>query len=227
MNGASSFSAQIRRRAFWSELRGNVGTMLVALGVAAWGLYFLLGLCGDCAAHRLSGVLIGAAMEAGAGWLVLWVVRSIKERTSSGGDALDAQLRAYGDPAALVAELDHEFFGQDFRRKQLYLGHRWIVYLRGELMVRRVDDLVWAYIETIQHKINGVIPVGVTRQLNTWERSGRGAAMELSKASAEGALGALAERAPWALIGYTEAIKESWNNDREDLVAHVLRRKEE
>ena len=225
MSVTNLFSAHIRRRSFWSDLRGNIGTILVALGLAAWGLYFLLGWCSDCPEHRFGSVIIGAGMEAGAGWLIWWVVRAVKERMVPGGDALSAQLKVYGDPAVLGAELDGEFVGQVFRRNRIYLGPRWMVYMRGEVIVRRVDDLVWIYLETIRHKLNGIIPIGTTYQLVVWEKPGRGAAMELSKAKAEEALAALAKMAPWVLIGYTEAIKESWNNDRDDLIAHVQERR--
>jgi len=38
---------------------------------------------------------------------------------------------------------------------------------------------------------------------------------------------ACAPLAPWILFGYTDTLKESWNNDRQDLIAYVDQRRNE
>lgn len=225
MSEARPFSAQLRRRALLADVKGNIVMALVSLGLVPWGLYFLLGKCEDCTGWNVGGILVGLGMEAGSAALAWYMLRGIRERAAPGGDALSEQLKPYGDPRALAGELDADFAGQSLRPKRLYLGKRWLVYSSGEPIVRRVDDLVWAYVEAVKVRLNGVIPLGTNYQLAVWERCGRGAALELKKAEAEGALAALSEAAPWMLVGFTEAVKESWNSDREDLLAFVAERR--
>ncbi|MBV8194843.1 MAG: IPT/TIG domain-containing protein, partial [Candidatus Dormibacteraeota bacterium] len=99
----------------------------------------------------------------------------------------------YGDVAALAGELDADFAGQTVRRKRFYLGKRWLVFVPGDVYVVRASDLIWAYHESIRHRLNGIIPLWTTHQLSVWEKSGRGVAMEMKKGEVDGALQSVAE----------------------------------
>jgi len=86
--------------------------------------------------------------------------------------------------------------------------------------VCRIDGIVWAYLERIRRRLNGIIPIGTTNQMVMWSRDGRGAVLPLrTKKDVVQALETLQQAAPWTFIGYTDVLKESWNNDREDLIA--------
>lgn len=226
MNG-NSFTSQMRRRALRAEIVGYFWMIVIAIGLVPWGLYFLLGRCDDCTGWNVGGIIIGLCMEGGSAGLVWYMVREIRKRMAPGSDPVTMQLKAYGDLASLALQIDTDFAGQALRKNRFYLSRRWLVSGSGEVHIVHVDALVWAYPETIRHKLNGIIPIGTTHQLAVWERSGRGVGVKLKKREVEGALKAVAEAAPWILLGYTETIKESWNNDREDLLASVERRKKE
>lgn len=226
MNTPTGFSAQVRRRALRASLRSDLWGCLFATLLAAWGLYFLLGLNSDAAEHRLGSLLIGAAMDAGAVFWVRSILRGARARRAPGGDPLSVQLKAYGQPEVLAAEIDADFAGERFTTKRIFLGRRWVCHMEGkELILRRLESLVWAYPEAVKHKLNGVIPLWTTHQLMLWDREGRGAAMIGKAPAVQEALRKLGESEPWLFLGYSEALKESWNNDREDLLADLDRRR--
>jgi hypothetical protein len=81
--------------------------------------------------------------------------------------------------------------------------------------------------ETVRHRIQGIIPYRTTNQLIAWDRTGRAAAIVLTKMEVESALEGLQVIAPWLLAGYSQTLKESWNNDREELIALVDQRRKQ
>lgn len=201
------------------NIRSTIYQSFFALCLGAFGVSFPF-FCGDCGDHPIGGIVVALLCVAGAAFWIRYLVRHAKK-----GNPVDLQIAAFGNPQVVWQEIEADFVGQDFRTKRLYVGARWICYSRKtDIIVRRIDALIWAYIEKVKHKWN-FIPVGTTQQLILWERTGRGAALILNKKRAKEALPSLKTVAPWLLIGYTDVLKESWNNDREDLIAYVDRRR--
>lgn len=211
----------MRKRANRVNLRSHIYQTFFALGLVAFGFYFP-SFCGDCAEHPILGYLVAAGIVAVGVFCIRYIVRDWKS-----GDPLDLQLRAYGNPVEVAGQIEADFVGQSFRKNHLYLGKRWLCYSRLTfLIVRRIDSLIWAYLETVQHKWH-IFKVGKTHQLVLWDRAGRGAVVALKKERLEEAIVSLQGLAPWILFGYTDVLKESWNHDRDDLIAHVDQRRNE
>jgi hypothetical protein len=212
----------MRKRANRVNLRSHIYQTIFALGLIAYGFYFP-SFCGDCAEHPILGILVAAGLVAlGVFWIV-WIVRQSKK-----GDQLGQQLRPYGDPQEFVGQIEADFPGQSFTKNRVYLSKRWLCFSRRTfLIVRPIDSLIWAYLETVQHRWNYILKLGKTHQLVLWDRTGRGAALELKKEQVEEALVSLQRLAPWMLFGYTDTLKETWNNDRDDLIALVDQRRNE
>ena len=154
---------------------------------------------------------------------MVFVIRGIVRRRRPEGDPLNIQLSRYGPPEDVARDLAEDFAGQQFRTRRIYVGQRWLCYVwKTQVAVRRIDSLVWAYLERVKRRINYIIPLGTTNQMVAWSRDGRGAVLPLrTKKDVEAALNELHRVAPWMLVGYSDLIKESWNNDRPDLIAMV------
>jgi hypothetical protein len=214
-----SFVKGMRRKAGRAKIRSAIYWSLFGLVVLAVGCSIPFIGPESMAAAIVSAVVLGAVGL----FLIVSNVKSARE-----GNPLDLQLRAAGDPEEVANQIELDFSSEPFRAGRLYLSPRWLCYVRRDVaIVRRIDSLVWAYLETVRHKIQGIIPYRTTHQLILWDRTGRGAAIILKKRDAEPALASLQAAAPWMFFGYTEVLKESWNNDRDDLVALVDQRRKE
>jgi len=221
MSTPAGFVDGMRRRARRAYRRSSIIQIVLATGLVAYGFYFP-SFCGDCDEHPLLGWLLAGGMVIGGIAWIVGVIRGVLKRRTPSGDPLNLQLHACGDPAAVASELEQEFAGQTFRPKRVYVGGHWLCFEhKTQVTVRRIDALVWAYVERVRHKLNGVTPMGTTNQLIVWSRDGRGAAIPLKRKAADEALKTLQAAAPWIFAGYSEALKESWNNDRDDFIALV------
>jgi hypothetical protein len=203
----TSGRAKLRSVLFWSAF---------GLAVAAVG----------CSIPFLAGFqpasFVGAALLLIVGLFFVWA----NGKELRDGNPLDLQLRAAGDHEEVASQLEVDFSSQSFRTGHLFLSRRWLCFVRGAtVLVRRVDSLIWAYLETVRHKIQGLIPYRTTYQLVVWDRTGRAAVVILKKNEADSTLASLRQVAPWMLFGYSEVLKESWNNDREDLIAQIDQRR--
>ena len=85
-----------------------------------------------------------------------------------------------------------------------------------------LDHLVWAYRLRVWHFLNG-IPYRLSHDLMLWNRDGSVTVVPGRKARHDEALEELRAAAPWLPLGYSEAIKETWNSDRAELIAFVDR----
>jgi hypothetical protein len=91
---------------------------------------------------------------------------------------------------------------------------------RGQVAIRRLDALVWAYIIRVTHKFNG-IPYRISNHLMLWGRDGTAVAISGNKSGLEKTITELRSSAPWLAFGYSEALKESWNADQREFIAYV------
>jgi hypothetical protein len=168
------------------------------------------------------GYLIAAvAVAIGLTWFYFSFRGALRSLTES-GDPLRLAMARCGDADAIARGLEQDFAGEKFRPRRVYVGRDWICYAwKSQVSVVRIDSLIWAYCEKVRHSVN-LIPTGTTKQFTAWDRHGVGTVMPMRKQKdIEAALLAVSAVAPWVFIGYTEALKESWNNDREDLIAVV------
>jgi len=220
MSADFSFVERMRRKTGRAKVRSLCYQTLFALGLAVYGFYFP-SFCSDCAEHPILKYLVAAGAIAGAAFWIRHIVRSARS-----ANPVDLQLGSLGDPAEIATQLDHDFAGQRFRGKRLYISPRWLSYARGkEVIVRPVETLVWAHLEKVRTRFQGLIPIWTTHQLVVWDRAGAGAVFILGKKRSEEAIASLQTIAPWMFFGYTNALKESWNNDRDDFIAYVDQRR--
>ncbi len=199
--------AAVDRAYVWSDLK-----WLVATAAGVWLGYEWL---------HSDAPALGNLMFAAAATAIGYIVRRAHRRRTFATHPLATALGKQGELEAVVQDLNHEFAGEPVTRP-FHVGSRWLCYLRGtRIVIRRTDELIWAYTERVIHRVNYLIPYRVTYQLMIWDRAGTGTALPLRKRDARSALEQLGSVAPWMMFGYTEAAKETWNNDRADLIAAV------
>ena len=220
-----SFTESLRRKAL-------LGFMIDQAKYA--GCAVLLGLIGLVGLNpapgnkdRWESIAIGCFWELGMVVWLSYLAAVIRRAWSAGGDPLSQILDKHKDPQAARAELDADFPGEKARSKTAFVGRRWLCYLNGdELVVLRADQLIWAYLEAVRHRVN-YIPVGTTYQVVVWDRTGASSNLVLKEPQTKAAIEAMQSRFPWMVFGCGDAVVQSWNHDRDDLIAFVDARRAE
>jgi len=228
MTDSSTFVGRMRRRVRIAQINSAIMHSLFSLGLTVFGLY-LLAACTYCQNNTIAGYLLAASLSLGGIWWFVVVIRRVRRQRTPEGDPLRIQFQQFGDPEDIAREVDRDFTDQPFRMHRIYIGERWLCYAwKTQVRVCRIDTLVWAYMERVRHKLNYIIPIGTTNQMLAWNRDGSAAALPVRrKKNVVLALEALHHAAPWLYIGYSEVLKESWNNDRPELIAGVDHRHNE
>jgi hypothetical protein len=224
MSAPASFLRSMRttgnRGAAWAFLKMS----LLAASLAIVGFLALVTRQPDAG---LGTRLLGNLVLLFAALLIYTMVRKYKAWLSPATHPLNTELATFGDPSAVSAEIEKEFSDQSFTARHLYVKGTWACYAgKGLIIIRRLDQLVWAYDEQIRHRLNALIPYRPnSHQLILWDRASRGAVLPISKRDVAAALAALKAAAPWVILGYNEALKESWNQDRREFLAMVDQRR--
>jgi hypothetical protein len=150
---------------------------------------------------------IAAAVAAGA---LVWILARIgltnRTRRRLAQSLRDA-LATHAEDADTVA---HDAFPDI----PFWTGREWI-YFAGEkgVKVRRLDQLAWAYAENV-YPLHGY-------QLVCWDRDSSAIVLPVRRAFLRSSLKRIAQAAPWMPVGYSEALKDTWNEDHADLMALI------
>ena len=205
----------------WSEIKWGA----LDLALAYWGFYLAVLNGGSEAGARWFGAAMILAAVAGMAFLV----KRARRLRSPAVHPLDRELAAYGNIVAVSNRINLDFKGHPFIARHVQVGTEWLCYAgKNQVTVRLIETLVWAYVERITHRLNMIIPYRpASYQLLLWDRYGRAAAIPISKRRSGKVLEAINKAAPWLFLGYSEALKESWNADRPDLISLVDARRED
>jgi hypothetical protein len=137
-------------------------------------------------------------------------------------------LEKYGSPVTIAAAIDREINGEVSRPTgALFISPSWLLNARFfDLDAKPLVELVWAYKKVTKHSVN-FIPTGKTYITVIWDR--RRKSMEVSTGRSEQKthrlLEALAERAPWVLIGYSDELAGDWTTDAAGVISAVDQRR--
>jgi hypothetical protein len=159
--------------------------------------------------------------------IMLWYVSQWARRTMSvQNHPLVARLKPYGDFAAVEASVNQDLATKDaVRSGNTRIMDNWLLRTnRFSLNLIPLSDIAWAYSKVTQHRTNG-IPTGKTFSAVINSQNQPELEIVLKKKQAEPFLEALHERAPWAVYGFTEDLKASWQKDRNGFLGHVEGRK--
>ena len=134
-------------------------------------------------------------------------------------------LGRFGAPAAVAEQLDAELLTQHRQVGELHLTPTWLVQAsKSRLAAIRIEDVVWAYKQVTQRRVNGV-PTGKSYAAQIWDRHGVCMTVAGSDAIISQALEAACHRAPWLMAGFSPELEKAWKSNRAMLIAAVDQRR--
>ncbi len=130
-------------------------------------------------------------------------------------------LKRFGDPGAMANQIHAEMQGHVDKVGKLSFTNNWLVNATGSsLNVTRLSDVAWFYKKVTQRRVNSV-PVGKTYEALVWDRHGNYFTVQANENDVNLMLDAIGNSAPWAIGGYSDDLKTSWDKKRADFIAAV------
>lgn len=131
-------------------------------------------------------------------------------------------LSRYGDPEDVVNRIDKERVLNETKVGKLTLTNSWIVFEQGNnFRAIRAQDLLWVY----KHVQSGRYG-SKHYSLRLYDAHGEMVSVAAKNDNQADEMGrAIAQKAPWTLIGYDKKIEDAWKKQRDQLVAAVEQRK--
>ncbi len=195
----------------WRDAKALAG----ALALGAFGLAAAAN--SEGAGNQIAAYL---ALTGAVAWIA-YLARRYLTRRRLATHPIGKALASLGDLAVIKSEVDADFGARAIDDFPLQVGTRFACFAgKGQVMVRPLDQLAWAYHEVVRHSVN-MIPTGRTHQLVLWTRNGEADVLPVAKNQIEPCMRRLSAAAPWLPVGYTEVLKESWNADRSEFIAMV------
>jgi len=173
---------------------------------------------------RLNGIIgLAAGFVAFIG-LVFGALVAIRRM---GNPALHPSLKTlerFGAVDDVIDEIDaemetaHPVFGN------CHLGRKWFFVTHADgVSAARYPDIVWIYKQVSRNQTAG-IPGEATPSVVVYDRLGGKITCPGSDAEVDEVLASLAERCPWAVMGYSEESEARWNDAREEFIAEITSR---
>lgn len=136
-------------------------------------------------------------------------------------------LRRYGEPGNISIEIGQELRVEGDREKigTTSVTSHWLIEMSwGKTSIVRLSDMLWAYQKVVTRRVN-FIPTGKSYFVVVRDRAGQTVEIPVRKDQPALALQSLERRAPWALYGFDQQIKNLWSKNRAQLIALVEKRK--
>ena len=172
------------------------------------------------------GLIAGAVVVGLSLWGLLLVIRRNSDPASH--PVLKA-LERFGPLDFVTSRIEAEMAGEHQKIGKLNLTSNWMVYEdQANLKATRYEDVTWIYKHITTQRYYG-IPISKTFTTMVYDR--HGAQLQLvggrKEQPTDEMLRAIAGRAPWAVMGYSNELDQTWKKDRAEFLAAVDRRKSE
>jgi hypothetical protein len=206
-----------------SDVRSNVVSPLVERypNASQALLPFML----DATGFRTDGYValaVGIPMFLLACWLIAKVMR---RRADAAAHPVIKAASRYGTLTDVSQQLDLEMQGAPQRIGGASITPSWVVLQKSfDLKLCRIPDLIWAYKKVTRHYHN-FIPTGKTYDVIMYDRYGQPLQMQAREKKVDEMLKLLAERAPWAVFGYSNERNQLLRTNWGGFVAAVDQRK--
>jgi len=139
----------------------------------------------------------------------LWnISKAGKRRNNPLTHPILKSLSRYGPLADTACQIDADAAGAPQRVGNALLGPSWILLPSAfSLSVCHIPDVVWAYEKVTKRSVN-FIPTGKSYAAIVFDRYGQSLEIQAGREKSEQVLGMLAERAPWAVFGFSDELKK-------------------
>jgi hypothetical protein len=115
----------------------------------------------------------------------------------------------YGPLADISQQLDAELRGGVEKFGKAKVTSTWVLLPKPfGLQMCRIPDLIWAYKKVTRH-YHSFIPTGKTYEVIMYDRWGKPLQMQTKQKKVDAVLKLLAERAPWAVFGYSDELNKT------------------
>jgi hypothetical protein len=159
------------------------------------------------------------------GLCVFGIIRALRRSSDPLAHPIMRALSRFGQPADIAGQIDAELQAEHTKVDRLHLTPNWLVQASpSSLAATRIDDIVWAYKQVTQRRVNGV-PAGKTYTAQIWDRHGVCITVASSEAFVNQTIEAAARRAPWMLAGYDSELEKAWKSNRAAVLATVDQRR--
>ena len=146
---------------------------------------------------------------------------ALRRRRDSRRHPIVRNLSRYGDVDAVGRDIAADLADASLLAKKIYLGGRWIAFVtRSNLVVARLNDLVWAYAKETRFNGSSGYSVILLERSDTWIEM----AVPTEKDGVAVVRG-LAGKVPWMELGYGEEKVKEWRTSRDTFLARVDQRK--
>jgi hypothetical protein len=159
------------------------------------------------------------------GWMIWTLVSALVWAGDHTRHPIARDLGRFGDAGLAISSIDAELAADHQFIGLLHLTPTWLI-KRGDgvLQATRHEDIVWIYKVVKTYRAYG-LPVGKRYTAVICDRYGK--KIEIWKRQEEPVnqmLAAAAQRAPWAIMGYTAETEKAWRRSRDSVVARVDQR---
>ncbi len=156
---------------------------------------------------------------------IFGIVRAIMRSRNPLKHPIMRALGRFGTPTTIAEQIDAELLADHAKVDQLHLTPNWLVQATSSsLTATRIDDIVWAYKQVTQRRVNGV-PAGKSYAAQIWDRHGVCITIAGSEAFVNQAIESAARRAPWMLAGYNTELEKAWKSNRAAVLESVDQRR--
>jgi|HubBroStandDraft_6_1064221.scaffolds.fasta_scaffold53289_3 hypothetical protein len=169
-----------------------------------------------------SGGYISLAICLFLALLALWNMRKVyRRRMAPATHPIVKSASMYGSLVATAQQFDVELKGSTFKLGKATITTSW-VFLPStfRLAMCHIPDLVWAYKRATTRRRNSQY-IGTTYDAILYDRHGLALQMQADQKKVDAMLSLLAQRAPWAIFGYSDDLDQTRGKNWAGLVAAV------
>ncbi len=143
-----------------------------------------------------------------------WKLLSLQRRTADPNrHPIMKSVRNFGEPREVATAIEDDLrLSNGGKRKGLpglWSEHWVLVPTTFDMLIGKVDELVWVYSHQTKHTVN-LIPTGSTWKLMMHFSDKRAIEIETSEKNVQQLLSEMVQRVPWAYAGFSEQLRDCW-----------------
>ena len=158
--------------------------------------------------------------------LAAWLIAKVMRRTADvASHPVVQRASMYGTLPDVAQQFEIEIQGNIVKIGRATITQSWVFLpSRFGLSICRIPDLIWAYKKVTKHYTN-FIPTGKSYEIIMYDRFGKPLQMQARQKKIDAMLTLLAERAPWAVFGYSDDLSTTLRTNWGGFIAVVDQRK--
>lgn len=163
--------------------------------------------------------------------LCAWKLLSLQRRTADPSrHPIMKSIRGYGDPREVSSAIEDDFrLSNGGKRKGLpgLWSEHWVLMpTTFDLLVGKIDELVWVYAHQTKHSVN-FIPTGSTWKLMMHFSNKQAIEVETNQKNVDQLLAEMIQRVPWAYAGFSEQIRDCWAKQPQAMIDETIKARRE